>query len=237
MPDLDSFIGSLFSELYKQSDVPVPKLQALQTSGEAWLTRFFEQLDVCAPMSLPGFPFPDPMQNLNGAYPSTGLKSIIPQWTSLSNRVIDSQDKFCDINSELAEGLLTLGFAVFACMEQWLTVDLPRSVQIDIETLVKDFERSETPVGRLEGLRELVEGTIAHIQRLSRLKSTSQQHHEESRNVAAANAKLCSPLPQDPGTIRLVVLLPSTDRAADIECVLCQENLNHEPQYEALSYV
>lgn len=43
--------------------------------------------------------------------------------------------------------------------------------------------------------------------------------------------------PLSSGDIRLIIVLPSPDATATVECVLCHESLERQPSYEALSYV
>ncbi|KAL8783698.1 MAG: hypothetical protein Q9213_004437 [Squamulea squamosa] len=50
------------------------------------------------------------------------------------------------------------------------------------------------------------------------------------------NANAYTPLPQTPKAIRVVALLPAPSKTAAIDCVLSNDSLLNNPQFEALSY-
>lgn len=56
-------------------------------------------------------------------------------------------------------------------------------------------------------------------------------------STTPSNTYRYPPLLDFPDAIRLVVLLPATDKRVKIKCVLCNERLSNNPNYEALSYV
>lgn len=184
---------SFSPELYWGSNTIIPDLH---TSSEALLTVFRKGLYANIHRFLAGSLPPDLTRVEGSAFRCAGLESTIPLLSLLPSRATDSQEPLGELDLDRAKVLFTVAFALFARMMHWLkTVGPPRSIEIELESLVKDIERSETQDEAWEKILQLMGCTKAHIGRLSRIRLTTNQHLEASKNVAAANAKIYSPLP------------------------------------------
>jgi len=59
---------------------------------------------------------------------------------------------------------------------------------------------------------------------------------DDSSAIRDRYSDIYRPLLRGTGNIRLLVLLPSEEKSADLKCILCAACLRKEPKYEALSY-
>ena len=132
---------------------------------------------------------------------------------------------------------LNIGFATWKKLMTYLAqVEPPRSLMIILESRAKDLTLSESQVLADARLFAILATTICHIHRLSPQCSKTDQRIVDSNNLALQNAKIYERLPVTTRSIRLVVLRPSIDKDAPIDCVLYNESMNNDPRYEALSY-
>lgn len=121
-------------------------------------------------------------------------------------------------------------------VERLAEFDPAMSVELELDSLAKDIERSESPEEAVEAFVELLVAIIRHIRILSRAEKASGQRLKTSDQLAAGNASTYIQLPKVPVVIRLIVLIPSKNESAGIECLLSPRPLSSKPQYEALSY-
>lgn len=150
-----------------------------------------------------------------------------------------------------------VGFCIWERLMKYLALaEPPRPLMIALESEAKTLTLSESrqleefqiASRRLEELRiesrhlpeirliTLLADTICHIWRLSPEWNKMDQRLTQSNGSAPHNSTVYERLPETPGIFRLVVLRPAISKNAPIDCVLCIESLNNNPQYQALSY-
>ena len=130
-----------------------------------------------------------------------------------------------------------LSIAIWKCLTELLTqLDTPTSVLIKLDSGAKVLELSRFSFPPASQYMKLNLDILRHIKRLSRERTIQDQRLKDSNSLASKNGNKYPRLPETPKAIRLVVVLPATSKSAAIDCVLCHESLDNNPQYEALSY-
>lgn len=114
--------------------------------------------------------------------------------------------------------------------------DPTRSMMINLDSLDKDLDSSTSADEAVQRLTDINERINTHLQYLARNQNDPDQRLKASNSLASKNTKTYKRLSDTPKAIRLIVLLFSVSKHAVIKCILCNESLTNNSQYEALSY-